>query len=494
MLPGRAAEAPARRARTISLFHTTDLHGHIRPTRNYDGLGDLGGLARIATQLKRWRAESPNHLVVDIGDLYQGTPASFATRGRLMIELLNHLGYDAWVPGNHDFDWGREVLEQAVGKASCTTLCANLSIDGKAPAAAGGVWEKVLPWTIREVGGLRIALVGLTTPGLPSWLMPETLGGLAASDPLAALRAAVAAARAEKPDALVVLGHMGWKFQDDADNPVRSLLREVKGIDVYLGGHSHQDQPSWVQNGVLCSQASYHGIHCGRVDLTFDLDKRRLVDKRAFTLLMDDRIAADDEVMRIAGPALRAADEEARRVLAELPETISARGRGSPLWALLCEAFAAELARAGHPVDAVFHGTFGSGDIPAGTITVGDCWRIIPYENLLVVAELSAAELAEIVAEDATVSRSDRQLSDFEIGFDPQGRLARLAYRGEPVEDPQRRFRIAFNSYDSQSGGGRLPVLHKAVSAPAARRLATTIDTRGALIAHLGRTGVAARP
>ena len=140
-----ANAAAIRRGKTISILHTTDLHGRILPAENYDGLGDLGGFARCATQIRRWRKELPDSLLVDIGDIYQGTAVSLQTDGKIMIELFNRLGYDAWVLGNHDFDWGRESVDAALGLSKCDVLTGNLKIDGKALGAAGGVWNKVKP-------------------------------------------------------------------------------------------------------------------------------------------------------------------------------------------------------------------------------------------------------------------------------------------------------------------------------------------------------------
>lgn len=487
---GTAARGAQRRVRTVSIIHTTDLHGHILPAASYDGITGVGGLARCATCIRSWRRENPHSLVVDVGDVYQGTAAGLATRGQVMIRLFNQLGYDAWVIGNHDFDWGREALEGALAASRAPVLAANLEVDGKpvARGAIAGAWRNVAPWTVREAGGFRIGLLGLTTPGLASWLPPELLDGVAALDPVDAAARAVKQLQAEKVDAVVVLGHMGWRFQDDFANPVREILRRVRGIDVYLAGHSHQDQASWPLHGVLCSQASYHGIHCGRVDLTFDLDSRQLLDRRAFTVLMDDRFEPDAAVLAEAGADLRAADDELARQLCVLDEPIGGKGRGSALATLFCEAFAAALGRAGHPVDGVFHGTFDSGDVAPGPVTVADAWRWIPFENRLVVAELSAAELAEIVAEDAADKRSDRTLWPFQVEIDPAGRLQRVLFRGEEVPR-DRRFRIACNAFDAQSAGRRLPRLAELVAAPPAKRLLTGLDTRTALVAHLRERG-----
>ena len=111
--PVRAAERGGSLglARTISIFHTTDLHGRILHASTYEGLDDVGGFARAASCLRQWRRECPHSLTVDVGDVVQGTAVSIHSGGRLMIDLLNRLGYDAWTLGNHDFDWGPEKTE-----------------------------------------------------------------------------------------------------------------------------------------------------------------------------------------------------------------------------------------------------------------------------------------------------------------------------------------------------------------------------------------------
>jgi 5'-nucleotidase/UDP-sugar diphosphatase len=475
------AAAELGRARTISIFHTTDLHGHILPTSTYDGLDDVGGLARCATCIRQWRKESPHSLTVDVGDVVQGTATSLRRGGSLMIELFNRLGYDAWTLGNHDFDWGPEKLAGLLEASTAPVLTANVARGAVGPGRFAGAWGKVQPWTVREVGGFRIGLVGLITPGLPFWLPPETLGGTAATDPAEVLARAVAAVRGEKVDAVVVMGHMGWRFTDDYANPVRAVLKDVQDVDIYLAGHSHQNQPSWMLHGVLCSQASYFGIHCGRVDLTFDLDSRKLVDRKAFTLLMDDRFAADPLVMELARGDLEAADADLARKVATVTRVISGQGRGSGLVTLLCECFAGALKRRGIAVDGVFHGSFATGDLPVGPLTVGDCWRILPYENMLVTAEVTAADLLTIVAEDAGVRDSDRTLWPFEVVAVGDGPPARLRLGGADVP-ADRRLTIAFNSYDAQSGGRRLMKTRDILAAPAANRRTTPLDARSALV------------
>lgn len=487
--PTLGLAAASKRVKTVSIFHTTDLHGHILPTRNYDGVENLGGMARCVTQIRRWRRECPDSLLVDVGDVYQGTAAGLDSKGKVMIELFNRVGYDAWALGNHDFDWGREALEGALALSQSPILTANLELGGKKPGALDGAWKKVVPWTMKEVGGFKIALIGLVTPGLPYWLAPETLAGVSPIPPLESLRAIVAEAKAAKANAIVVMGHMGWRFEDDFANPVRELLREVKEVDVFLAGHTHQDQPSWMLNGALCTQASYYGIHCGRVDLAFDPEKGKLLDKRAFTVLMDERFEADPAVIESAEPTLKKSAEQLARPVCRVTAAIGGSGRNSRLVQVLCESFAAALRKRNIAVDGVFHGSFNTGDVSPGQKTVANCWEILPYENVLVTARLSAAELIEIVREDAAESKSDRTLWPFELKLDPTGRVERFTFKGQPVPDGDQRYTIAFNSYDAQSGGRRLMKLAAIVASPAAGRQPSGIEARGALIDYLLERG-----
>jgi 2',3'-cyclic-nucleotide 2'-phosphodiesterase (5'-nucleotidase family) len=149
----------------------------------------------------------------------------------------------------------------------------------------------------------------------------------------------------------------------------------------------------------------------------------------------------------------------------------------------------AALGKRGTRVDGVFHGSFNTGDLPAGRLTVADCWRLIPYENLLVTAEVTGDELLAILAEDAGVRGSDRTLWPFDVIADEGGKPVRILRDGQDVPRDGR-LTIAFNSYDGQSGGRRLMRTRDILATPAARRQTTPVDTRGALIDYLLDRGV----
>src|SRR3954470_1628499 len=109
---------------TVSILHTTDLHGNILPTFDDDGNPDRGGLARCVSQIRRWRRKNPNTILIDVGDVYQGTDVALRSKGDLMIDLFNHLRYDAWVVGNHEFDWGIDPFVHALQNSKMPVLAA----------------------------------------------------------------------------------------------------------------------------------------------------------------------------------------------------------------------------------------------------------------------------------------------------------------------------------------------------------------------------------
>src|SRR5437868_12782391 len=216
--PTLASAAAALESDTvcISILHTTDLHGHILPTSDYDGTADRGGLARCVTQIRRWRQQTPNSILIDVGDVYQGTEVSLRNKGKLMIDLFNHLKYDAWVIGNHEFDWGIEPFIDALQRSTMPVLAANSLLNGK-PAGASSdsqhPFAKIQPFILKEIAGIKLAIIGVTTPGMPFWLGPEFTRGIEFQSPVEPVRRAIATAKREGADTIVLSGHMGLKMR-----------------------------------------------------------------------------------------------------------------------------------------------------------------------------------------------------------------------------------------------------------------------------------------
>jgi 2',3'-cyclic-nucleotide 2'-phosphodiesterase/3'-nucleotidase len=468
-------------------LHTTDLHGHILPTTSYEGVTDVGGLARCATQIRQWQKENPHALLLDIGDVYQGTEVGLRTRGGVMIEALAALRYDAWVVGNHEFDWGLDPLIEAVNHSPMPVLAANYEVGGKRVAVGGqgtGL-GKLQPYFIKAIAGFKIGVVGVTTPGLPYWLAPELTGELKPFDPVVGLKAAVAEMKSQGVDAIVVAGHMGLKGKtgDDFANQVNAVTAACPDAAVYLAGHTHKDVPSERVNGVLFTQANYYGINAGRVDLVFDVNSRKLRQNTAVTKRMDSTVALDPVVLSLAKPYLHESEQALQQPVGELLEPLSAsalEGQASDLERLIGTALMRGLQLRQTPVAAVVHGKFSDNDWAAGPKTVDDLWKIMPYENFVVTGEFTPGELT-VIAEDTLWGRDRRGW----MGLQPvvQGKkvMGWKNARGERLEAGTR-YRVAFNSYDAASGGQRFMKLRELMERPETKRTLHRVQSREALV------------
>lgn len=486
-----AAAAMGSDQQLVSILHTTDLHGHILPTSGYDGQTDVGGLARCASQLRQWQQQSPASLLLDAGDLFQGTAAGYLSRGRVMVDLLNQLGYDAWSLGNHDFDWGSDVWLEAVAASNMPVLTANLAFEGRAVGTleASHPLAKVRPWLMREVGGFRVGLLGLITPGLSAWLTPDQLGAAQVTDPVAAARRAVAELTAEGVDAIVAVVHFGWREQDDHANPLHELAFQVPEIDLIIGGHTHRLHESRQIGRSIYTQANYHGLHCGRVDLVFDRSSRRLLGCQPMLASMDAQVPLDPLVMQVAAPMLEQAEQHLEQVVGELAEPLEYRyhqGSGGATHRLIASSMLHAAAKRGRPAEVVFHGTFSQEPLAAGPITQRQLWQVLPYENSMVRAELTYGQLVAVLEEAMGVYRSDQALCGVLAETERRGArtvVTRLSWPdGRPLE-PGRRVGVLINSYDAQSGGRRLMQLRAILEEPAVRGTVEylPIQTRQAL-------------
>jgi 5'-nucleotidase / UDP-sugar diphosphatase len=506
-VPTLASAAAALNSDTvcISVLHTTDLHGHILPTADYNGNPDYGGLARCAAQIRRWRRQNPNSILIDVGDVYQGTDVSYRNKGELMIDLFNHLKYDAWIAGNHEFDWGIEAFINALQRSAMPVLAANTILDGK-PAGASSdsqhPFAKIQPLIMKEVAGIKLAIIGVTTPGMPFWLGPEFTRGIEFQNPVEPVRRAIARAKAEGADAIVLSGHMGLKMRtggDDFANTVMALTSEFPEAAVFIAGHTHQAIPSRLTNGVLFTQADHFGIHVGRVDLLFDRKSKKLLHREAICEPMDNRFHPDPAILSRAKSQLAESDVALSLPVGELAETLRGRSRfgiPSDVERLIGAAISEALVERNVPVDGVMHGAFDeNAGWAAGTKTLNDIWSLIPYENYIVTAQLLPEEV-KAVMEEVFASHEKRNLLGFELKTQGRGDDCRILSMtladGRPL-DRKKKYVIAFNSFDSRSAGHHFMKLRTFLEKPDAKYVLHQVQTRDALIEYFQRHKVVHR-
>src|SRR5262245_57645299 len=484
----------------ISILHTTDLHGHILPTSDYDGTADRGGLARCVTQIRRWRRQNSNSILIDVGDVYQGTDASLRNKGELMIDLFNHLKYDRWVIGDHEFDWGIEPFTNALRKSAMPVLGANTMLEGK-PAGCSSSdsqhpFAKVQPFIIKEIAGIKVAIIGITTPGMSFWLPREFTVGIDFKHPVEPVHRAILKAKSEGANAIMLTGHMGLKPRtggDDFANTVMALTSEFPDVAAFMAGHTHQAIPSRLTNGVLFTQADHFGIHAGRVDLLFDRNSKKLLRREAICELMDNRFRFDHVVLSRAKSQLTESSAAVSEQIGELAETLRGRsdpGRPSDVERLIGAAIMEMLSERSVRVDGVMHGTFDdNADLIAGEKTVYDVWNILPYENYIVTAQLSPEQI-RIAMEEVFASHEKRNLLGFEVKTEGRGddcKIVSMTLGNTEPLDRNKKYVIAFNSFDARSGGHHFMKLRAFLEKPEARCILHPVQTRDALIGYFQR-------
>jgi 2',3'-cyclic-nucleotide 2'-phosphodiesterase (5'-nucleotidase family) len=482
-----ALAAPAGSAPvTLTILETSDLHGHLLPWDYLRAQPADDGLARVASRVAAIRKETANVLLLDGGDTIQGSPVEYlhakdTSKGPdPMAEAMSALRYDAMAVGNHEFNFGLVVLRKAEKESSFPWLSANTR------NAADG--SPAFPeYIVKTVGGVRVGVLGLTTPNIPNWEPERNRSGLTWEDPArTAARLVPVLRKKEKCDLVVVLVHSGPEVDlktgepDGTDDENRvAALSKVPGIDLLLTGHTHRRIPLMRLNGVPLIQPGRWGDVLARVDVTVEKTGRpaKVTAVSGALLPSDASVPTDALVAAIAAPLDRAARAYMEEVVAVAEEDFpGARARLEDTALLdfvadtMREATGADLA-----MTSLLPGRFEG--FRKGPIRVRDVYALYPYENALVAITIDGATLkaclehaAEFYGSAAfeggrlVLTPKERMIPyNFDVvqgasyRIDPTApvgaRIKDLLFRERPVQASDR-FTLAVNAYRAQGSGG----------------------------------------
>ena len=422
---------------TVTIFYTSDEHGYLEPIQR--GSDTVGGAANLLATLRQrgYDPDGDKALLLSGGDMWTGPAISTWFQGAPAVQVFNQMGYDATAVGNHDFDFGQDALLTNAGAAEFPFLTANVTQadTGDPPAFAQ-------PYVIREVNGVQVAIVGLTTTRTPYIVMPAHVEGLAFGNYDSALRSAVPQARAEGSELVIVVAHVC----PDSLRVLAPVAAELS-IPLLAGGHCHWSENT-EQSGVRIVEPGAHWQKFAQVDIAFDTATGEVVSTQAELVPVEYTTAAGNPVTPDAGIESLVAGWKAQvdEALGEvIGYTESGIEIGWPMYSLLVDSWLWY-----YPQADIAISNFGCyrEAIPPGEITRAGIVATWPFENTLVEVELTGQQVMDnLLCCGGTVA-----------GFTYHRAGARIIAElddGNPL-DPEATYHVLVNNFMYYGGDGYL--------------------------------------
>ena len=395
---------PSGRSGSVTLLHTNDFHGRHAPVRisapdataqtgdrggrpqAFERTGTMGGFAAQAALVGRVRRERGADAValVHAGDTFSDDLLGTLTGGTAVVELMNRLGYDFMALGNHDFDFGADRTRELQALADFPMRGANVLDEATGEPFLGD------PTLVLERGGLRVGLLALGYPNTPWTASPKDIRGLRFTSGIEAAREHVPRLR-EAADLVVVVSHQGTAVD-------RLLAREVEGIDLILGGHSHNRiEPPERVGGTWITEALSNGLYVAQLDVTVE-DGRVAGVEQTLHALWHDRVEPDAEVAALVD-ALRAPHRERlTEVLATAAAPVPRDYKSESAFDVLVGDVLRE--ETGAEV-AVLPGVGYGLTLGPGPVTQEALHALLPHPATLVTVEMTGAQILQVLEQSA---------------------------------------------------------------------------------------------
>jgi 2',3'-cyclic-nucleotide 2'-phosphodiesterase (5'-nucleotidase family) len=452
--------APVR----LRVVGINDFHGNLRPHRPAFAEGrEVGGAPALATYLRlaREAVEAPT-LLLDGGDTMQGTPLSNLSFGAATVEFYDAAGFHAAALGNHEFDWGVEVLRERMEQAAFPWLAANLFVAGSdtLPSWARATHTVTLPGCAAAApacDSVRVGIIGVATTATPRTTIPAHVVGFRFGDEARAIDRHVPDLRQQGAHFVIVAIHEGAycaQGGEPCQGPVIEIAERLsQRPDLIVSGHSHTVL-NLRAGGVPIVQAGSAGTRLSIVDLERISADSVSVVVREQPVTYTDRVDPDpamaallDRLVERYGPLLH---EE----ITHLPEPLLRTASEYPLGNLIADA---QRAATGVDIAAMNNGGIRT-ELRAGPVTYEDLFRVQPFANTLVTMDLTGAQVLAFLEQVLSRGRPDAHVSGIRVRYAPgeaAGDRLRAAFTddGSPI-DPARTYRVAVNNFMAEGGDG----------------------------------------
>jgi 5'-nucleotidase / UDP-sugar diphosphatase len=453
-------DAAAKPDLQMTILHTNDLHAHDDVFSEHQK--SVGGFARISTLIKKMRAESPNTVVVDAGDIFQGTPLYSLYHGEMEVHELNEMGYQIYTIGNHEFDDGPENLATQLSAANFDIISANMDCSGYEPLA-----KLVKPSVVKIIGGEKVGFVGAVTPDLESVSITTAPVKLKAhgAEWMEPIRAEVNRLKAEGINKIIIVSHSGLDHE-------KEMAQSIAGVDAIVGGHTHTrlEHPVIVEHPdegpTIIVQTGCYGRALGKLDLAFDKDGKIMLPETKYKLNdIDSSIAEDPQIQAYidskVAPVLTMRRDVLSHARASFEKDWLSTPWDSPLGDLITDALYEDAKKEGAQITFENRGGMRA-RIEKGAVSEETVQEMLPFDNFLTVATVDGATLHKVLEHSVSSSLGGKffDVHGLKIAYDrslPVGqRIVFALAQGkdgewQPIKDDEH-YRIAVNSY-SFSGG-----------------------------------------
>lgn len=351
------------------------------------------GAAKLAQYINEIKANDPEGtLILSAGDMFQGTPESNLLYGQTVVNVMNYLDLNATTLGNHEFDWGVDVLKQRIAQSKFVYLCANL-LDKRTDKPA----DFITPYKIFERRGLNIAVIGIATPETAYKTNPRVVSGYSFDDPSRVMSILVPELKQKGIDVIVVVSHLdSWMDKDGKiSGDAAVLASNVSGIDAIVSGHSHQAVYGKV-NEVPIVQANSNGRALGKIDLVYDRMAKRLISSSVEVLTLPSDIAADSQIQSMLNQTQKDLESIKNNVVGHTKHALS-HDRNDLTETLLGQ-WVTDVMRKVADADIAFQNSGGLRvSIPAGEITMGKLYEVMPFDNTLFIVEMTGRQVMDVL-------------------------------------------------------------------------------------------------
>ncbi|WP_411680942.1 5'-nucleotidase C-terminal domain-containing protein [Clostridium thailandense] len=461
LTPGAFTKVKAEAAaKSFDLIEVTDFHGTLEDSSS----PALPVGAVLAKNIKDIKSANPDRtLVIGGGDLYQGTPMSNVLFGVPVQKLMSNIGMEVTALGNHEFDWGLDkIINTTMKDAKYSIICANLYDKNKGTR----VFD---PYKIITKDNVRIALIGAITTETPSIVLPANVANYKFTDPTAEINSIAKDIKDnKKADVILAVMHEGSN-NDCKTGPVFDIADKLSNVDAVIGGHSHTAVQAISKNGVPVVIGKAQGK--GFTDLKMDVDSSGKVSftntESSFIALDNDKSngykaknpITDNDAVKIVNDAKNQVGPTFKEVIGNTKNDLTRTQNCSPFGESYLGNWTADIIKAKGQAEVGFQNNGGIRiDIPAGGITVGSIFYLMPFDNEVVTVNMNKAQLVKVFEEALSDNGKGIQSSGLKATYDmskPSGsRVTSLTREdGKAISDSET-IKVATNDFLGQGGDG----------------------------------------